>query len=371
METLSSRTIPDAELRARIASGSRLTAEEALFLLQRWPLHDLGALAFQRKRQRHGDVITYIVNKQVNPTNLCVHACKFCDFAAKPNDPHAYSLEEDDILASLNDPELTEVHIVGGLWKTWNLDRSLALIRRIRREYPDLWIKAFTAVEVDFFARCTKSDWTTVLTALREAGVDGLPGGGAEVLSERVHQELYADKMGPDKYLAVHEAAHQMGMPTNCTLLFGHIETDEELVQHLIQLRDLQDRAPGFEAFIPLAFQPGETGIRTTLISPMRCLQVIALSRLVLDNIPHIKAYWPTLQMETGVAALTFGADDLDGTLGQERIMQLAGTAAPVGMASSLMERLILDAGQIPTRRNGRFGLLPTSPAQATTVEVA
>jgi aminodeoxyfutalosine synthase len=125
METLSSRTIPDAELRARIASGSRLTAEEALFLLQRWPLHDLGALAFQRKRQRHGDVITYIVNKQVNPTNLCVHACKFCDFAAKPNDPHAYSLEEDDILASLNDPELTEVHIVGGLWKTWNLDRSL------------------------------------------------------------------------------------------------------------------------------------------------------------------------------------------------------------------------------------------------------
>jgi aminodeoxyfutalosine synthase len=370
MEPLSSRAIPDAALRARIASGARISADEALFLLQKWPLLDLGSLAFQRKRERHGDVVTYVVNKQVNPTNLCVHACKFCDFAAKPNDAHAYSLEEDDILASLNDPELTEVHIVGGLWKTWNLERSLALIRRIRAEYPDLWIKAFTAVEVDFFAKCTKSDWPTVLTALREAGVDGLPGGGAEVLSERVHQELYKDKMGPDKYLAVHETAHQMGMPTNCTLLFGHIETDEELVQHLIQLRDLQDRAPGFEAFIPLAFQPGETGIRTTLISPMRCLQVIALARLVLDNIPHIKAYWPTLQMETGVVALSMGADDLDGTLGQERIMQLAGTAAPIGMASSLMERLIRDAGQTPVRRNGRFGLLPASPAQ-TTVEVA
>jgi aminodeoxyfutalosine synthase len=365
LEATNPRTVPDPELRRRIASGSRLNAEEALFLLQRWPLLDLGALAFQRKRELHGDVVTYVVNKQVNPTNLCVHACKFCDFAAKPKDAHAYSLEEDDILASLNDPDITEVHIVGGLWKTWNLDRSLALIRRIRSEYPDLWIKAFTAVEVDFFAKCTKSDWTTVLTALRQAGVDGLPGGGAEVLSERVHQELYRDKMGPDKYLAVHETAHQMGMPTNCTLLFGHIETDEEIVQHLLQLRDLQDRAPGFEAFIPLAFQPGETGIRTTLISPMRCLQVIALSRLVLDNIPHIKAYWPTLQMETGVAALSMGADDLDGTLGKERIMQLAGSAAPQGMAAALMERLIREAGQTPTRRNGRFGLLPTPAAQA------
>jgi aminodeoxyfutalosine synthase len=357
--------IPDVKLRQRIAAGERITAAEALFLLDHWPLLDLGVLAFERKRARHGDVVTYVVNKQINPTNLCVHSCKFCEYAAKPGDAHAYTLEEDDILAGLaEEPEITEVHIVGGLWKTWNLERSLALVARIRREYPDLWIKAFTAVEVDFFAKCTKSDWRAVLTALREAGVDGLPGGGAEVLNERVHQELYADKMGPEKYLAIHELAHQMGMPTNATLLFGHIETSEEIIDHLLKLRDLQDRAPGFESFIPLAFQPGETGIRRSLVSPMRCLQVIAVSRLVLDNIPHIKAYWPTLQLETGVAALSFGADDLDGTLGRERIMHLAGTAAPEGMASALMERLIHDAGQTPMRRNGRFGLLSAAAVE-------
>jgi|SRR6187402_64202 len=358
------------ELRQRITEGTRITQEEALFLLKEWPLLDLGRLAFARKQARHGNVATFIVNKQINPTNLCVHSCKFCEFAAKPGDAHAYSLEEDGILASLSDPDLAEVHIVGGLWKTWTMERSLALVSRIRREYPHLWIKAFTAVEVDFFARVTKNSWETVLQAMRDAGVDAMPGGGAEVLSERIHQELYKDKMGPEKYLAVHETAHKMGMQTNSTLLFGHIETDEELVSHLFQLRDLEDRAPGFEAFIPLAFQPGETGITTSLVSPMRCLKVIALSRLVLDNIPHIKAYWPTLQLETGVTALSFGADDLDGTLGVERIMQLAGTGAPKGMGIQLMERLIRDAGQTPMRRTGKFQRLVTDPAEEPALKI-
>ncbi len=365
---VSERNIPDPALRARIVAGERISASEALLLFQHWPLHDLGALAFARKRALHGDVATFIVNKQVNPTNICVHSCKFCEFAAKPGDAHAYVLEEDDIIASLADPDLAEVHIVGGLWKTWNFERALGLVRRIRATYPALWIKAFTAVEIDFFAKCTKQTWQQVLAQLRDAGMDGLPGGGAEVLSERVHQELYKDKMGPDKYVAVHEAAHEMGITTNCTLLFGHIETDEELVDHLIQLRASQDRTlahgTGFEAFIPLAFQPGETGIRTSLISPMHCLRVIAVARLVLDNIPHIKAYWPTLQMETAVAALTFGADDLDGTIEQERIMHLAGSGAGRGLNVELMFRLIRDAGQVPMRRSGRFDRL-MEPAKA------
>lgn len=368
------RTIPDPFLRSRVSAGERVDRDEALTLLRDWPLHDLGALAFAQKRQRHGDAVTFIVNRQINPTNLCVHSCKFCDFAAKPGDEHQYSLEEDDILHTLSDPAITEVHIVGGLWKTWKLDRSLALVRRIRAERPDLWIKAFTAVEVDFFAKTSKQSWADVLRAMRDAGVDGMPGGGAEVLSERVHQELYRDKIGPDKWVAIHETAHAVGLPTNSTLLFGHIETDEEIVDHLLQLRDSQDKvteADGraksglgrFESFIPLAFQPGETGITSSLVSPMRCLRVIALARLVLDNIPHIKAYWPTLQLETGVAAVTFGADDLDGTLGRERIMQLAGTGAPEGMGVTLMEQLIRDAGQQPRQRTGRFDLIPTPPA--------
>jgi len=358
--------IPDAALRARIAAGERISAADALLLLDHWPLHDLGRLAFARKRALHGDTITYIVNKQINPTNLCVHACSFCEYAAKPGDAHAYSLEEDEILASLAaEPELVEVHIVGGLWKSWGMERSLALVSRIRREHPTLWIKAFTAVEVDFFAKTTKSDWRTVLTAMRAAGVDGMPGGGAEVLNERIHQALYAAKMGPANWIAIHELAHQMGIPTNATLLFGHIETSAEIVDHLITLREMQERAPGFEAFIPLAFQPGATGITTSLVSPMRMLRVIAVSRLVLDNIPHIKAYWPTLQLETGVVALTFGADDLDGTLGKERIMQLAGTRASEAMVSSVMERLIRESGQQPARRNGRFGHIAPTPSSS------
>ena len=375
MSEVANRAIPDPELRARVANGDRISEAEALFLFQHWPLHDLGALAFARKRALHGDVATFIVNKQVNPTNLCVHSCKFCEFAAKPGDAHAYSLEEDDIIASLADPDLAEVHLVGGLWKTWNFDRALALVRRIRSTYPDMWIKAFTAVEINFFALTTKQTWQQVLSQLREAGMDGLPGGGAEVLSERIHQALYKDKMGPDKYIAIHEAAHAMGITTNCTLLFGHIETDEELISHLIQLRNSQDRAAqlnhvGFEAFIPLAFQPGETGIRTSLISPMHCLRVIAISRLVLDNIPHIKAYWPTLQIETAVTALTFGADDLDGTIQQERIMHLAGSGAGRGVDIDIMYRLIRDAGQTPMRRSGRFDRL-SEPAAANEPEAA
>lgn len=365
MAQLATRSVPDLALRERVAAGGRVSRDEALTLLRNWPLHDLGKLAFGRKRALHGDVATFIVNQQINPTNLCVHSCKFCEFAAKPKDSHAYSLEEDAILAGLDDPNLTEVHIVGGLWKTWDLKRSLDLVRRIRREKPDLWIKAFTAVEVDFFAKCTKSTWAEVLEQMRDAGVDGMPGGGAEVLNERIHQALYKDKIGPETWISVHETAHRMGIPTNCTLLFGHIETDEEIVDHLITLRESQDRVKGFEAFIALAFQPGETGITRTLVSPMRCLRVIALARLVLDNIPHIKAYWPTLQLETGVTALGFGADDLDGTLGRERIMQLAGTGAPEGMGVQLMERLIREAGQVPMRRNGRFTRLPEAPGAA------
>ena len=365
------RTIPDQALRARVLAGERISAADALTLFQAWPLHDVGALAFARKRALHGDVATFIVNKQVNPTNLCVHSCKFCEFAAKPGDAHAYTLEEDDIIASIADPDLAEVHIVGGLWKTWGFERALGLVRRIRATYPDLWIKAFTAVEINFFALTTKQTWQQVLAQLRDAGMDGLPGGGAEVLSERVHLELYKDKMGPDKYVAIHEAAHEMGITTNCTLLFGHIETDEELISHLIQLRESQDRHRGFEAFIPLAFQPGETGIRTSLTSPMHCLRVIAIARLVLDNVPHIKAYWPTLQMETAVAALTFGADDLDGTIQQERIMHLAGSGAGRGMDIDIMYRLIRDAGQIPMRRSGRFDRLaePQSFVPTTVLE--
>ncbi len=330
----------------------RIAARE---MLADMPLYELGKLAFAAKQARFGDVVTYTVNRHINPTNLCVHSCKFCDFAAKPRDSHAYILDEPTILQSIEAPELNEVHIVGGLWPNWGLERSLRLVREIRRVRPDLWIKAFTAVEIAFFAKLEGLTTREVLLSCKDAGVDALPGGGAEVLNDRIHQALYADKIGPSEWLAIHGESHEVGLPTNCTLLFGHIETDDEIIDHLLALREQQARTGGFDAFIPLAYQPGKTLIVPRMASPERCLRIIAVSRLLLDNIPHIKAYWPTLQVETAAIALNFGADDLDGTLGIERIMQLAQTQAPAGMTPQRLEQIVRDAGQVPMRRDGSF----------------
>ena len=316
---------------------------------------ELGRRAFAYKRDRYGDRITFVVNRHINPTNLCVYACRFCDFAAKPGDDHAYILSEDDIIAQLNLARVDEVHIVGGLWHEWGFARSFALVRRIRDAHPTLWIKAFTAVEVAYFAKMERTDCGDILRMLKSAGVDALPGGGAEILNPRIHEALHADKIGPAEWLAIHETAHGLGLPTNCTMLFGHIESDEEIVEHLLQLRNLQDRTQGFQSFIPLAYQPGNTGLVPRMVSAPRCLRIVALARLVLDNVPHIKAYWPTLHIETAVTALNFGADDLDGTLGEERVMQLADTQAPEKLSADLLMRMILQAGQKPVRRDGQY----------------
>lgn len=343
----------------------RIGQTEGLELLQQAPLHVLGRRAFAAKKQLYGNRATYIRNMHVNPTNLCIFRCRFCDFSAKPQDVHAYSLDENEIVDRLKDPTILEAHIVGGLWHTWGFQRSLGLVRRIRSARPDLWIKAFTAVEVDYFARMERISWRNVIDEMRAAGVDAMPGGGAEVLSERVHRELYPDKVGPESWLAIHETAHQAGLPTNATLLFGHIETDEEIIDHLLRIRALQDRTAGFQSFIPLAYQPGRTGLVDRPVSAPRSLRIVALSRLLLDNIPHVKAYWPTLGIETAAAALSFGADDLDGTLGKERIMQLAGSEAPAALSDQLMHRIIHEAGQIPVERDGQFHIVAASRPRA------
>lgn len=329
----------------------------ALHHLQKTPLLELGRLAFDAKRARYGDRITYVHNRHVNPTNLCVYSCKFCDFAAKKGDAHAYELSEDQILRDLEDPSLVEAHIVGGLWPGWRFSRSLDLVRLIRAARPGLWIKAFTAVEIAYFARMERTTTRAILERMQDAGVDMVPGGGAEILSERVHLALYRDKIGPSDWLRIHEEAHVIGLPSNATMLFGHIETDEEIVAHLFQLRELQDRTGGFQSFIPLAYLPGETRIVPRAVSAPRALRIIAISRLVLDNFEHVKAYWPTLGLETAAAALSFGADDLDGTLGRERIMQCAASESPAALTRQFMEQIIRDGGQLPTPRNGRFEL--------------
>jgi len=237
----------------------------------------------------------------------------------------------------------------------WTLDNYLEIVRALRRAYPRVGIKAFTAVEVEWAARISKQSVRSVLMQLKEAGLTALPGGGAEVFSERVRRELFPFKIGAREWLDVHRTAHQLGIPTNATLLYGHIETPEERWEHLRLLRDLQDEAPGFMSFIPLAFQPGTTGLAYEPPTAQDDLKLVAISRLYLDNIPHIKAYWITLGEESASTALHWGADDIDGTIGGERIMHDAGAESPTEAARERLEELIREAGCVPVERDALY----------------
>jgi aminodeoxyfutalosine synthase len=339
--------------RQKLLAGEPLGQDEGVRLFDA-PLMELGRLAHAFARDRHGDRVYFTVNRQLNPTNVCVLACRFCDYAKKPGAPGAYTMTRDEILAHV-DPEIAEIHIVGGLHDRWRFDDYLDVIRWVKEKKPSLSVKAYTAVEIDFFCRLTKKPAEWVLGELRAAGLDALPGGGAEVFSERVRRELFRQKIGARRWLEIHEIAHGMGIPSNCTLLYGHIETRAERVQHLIELRALERRAPGFFAFIPLAFQPGVTGLVRRQASAVDDLKTIAISRLVFDNVPHVKSYWIMLGQDTAAAALHFGATDLDGTIGQEKIAHAALARSPVGMAEAAMVQVIREAGKLPVQRDALY----------------
>jgi aminodeoxyfutalosine synthase len=342
--------------RDRLAAGESLSQEEGARLFDA-PLLELGRLANAFTRARHGDRVYFTVNRQLNPTNVCVLACKFCDYAKKPGDPAAYTMTKEQILAHV-DPEITEIHIVGGLHNKWRFDDYLDIIRWVKEKKPSLSVKAYTAVEIDFFCRLTKKPAEWVLGELRAAGLDALPGGGAEVFSERVRRELFHQKIGAQRWLEIHEIAHGMGIPSNSTLLYGHIETRAERVQHMVMLRELEARAPGFFAFIPLAFQPGVTGLVRRQASAIEDLKTIAVSRLVFDNVPHVKGYWIMLGQDTAAAAIHFGASDLDGTIGQEKIAHAALAKSPVGMAETAMVQTIREAGKLPVQRDALYRVI-------------
>ncbi len=316
-------------------------------------LFELRKLANAARVARHGQRASFVDNLQINPSNVCVRDCKFCGFAAKPGEDHAYVQTEDDILAAVDAHTPREVHIVGGLNHDWGYHRSLALVAALRERYPALYIKAFTAVEMHWFARTAKLTLEAVLTAMRAAGMNGMPGGGAEMFSERIRQAHFRHKLGADDWLDVHERAHRLGVPSNATMLFGFGESLQERLHHLFRLRNLQDRTGGFVSFIPLAMQYGKGS--TQAISPFENLQVIAMSRLVLDNIPHIKAYWPMIGLQTAAAGLSWGADDLDGTLGMEKVAHGSGAPTPKLMARDEMRRLIELAGFEAVERGGDY----------------
>ena len=336
-----------------LLEGGRLSQQDGLRLFDS-PVLELGRLADAYARDLHGERVYFTINRQLNPTNVCVLSCRFCDYAKKPGAAGAYTMTKEQILSHL-DPEITELHVTGGLHDKWRFEDYLDVIRWVKEARPDLQVKAYTAVEIDFFCRLTKQPATWVLERLREAGLDALPGGGAEVFSERVRRELFRQKIGGQRWLEIHETAHRMGIPSNATLLYGHIETPAERVQHLILLRELENRAPGFLAFIPLAFQPGVTGLVRRQASAIEDLRTIAVSRLVFDNVPHVKSYWVMLGHDTASVALNFGASDLDGTIGVEKIAHAAQARSPVGLAEESMVQTIREAGKLPVQRDALY----------------
>lgn len=334
-----------------LVAGQRLTRAQGLTLFNTTDVLGLGRLARWVKEQRYGKMITYVINRQINPTNLCVNKCLFCDFATKPGDARAYELTIEQILASLDD-QIREVHIVGGLHPYWQYAYYVELIQAIHQTFPSLQIKAWSAVEIDWFTQLTKRPVQAVLQDMQTAGVTALTGGGAEVFSERVRQLLCKQKIRAERWLEIHATAHAIGMKSNATLLYGHIETLEERVDHLLRLRTLEDETPGFQAFIPLPLQKGRGQIITRESAPMEDLRMIAVARLLLDNFAHIKAYWVMLGVSTATMALSFGADDVDGTIGLERIAHAAEADSPSALARQTLLDLIQSAGLQAQERN-------------------
>ncbi len=341
----------------KLDRNERLSREDALALFETSDLLGLGRLANRVKQIRWGNRAHFVINRQVNPTNVCVLSCKFCDFATKRGRANAYEMTLEEILAQC-DSWIREVHIVGGLHPDWTWDYYVGMLRAIKTRYPQVQIKAFTAVEIDFFAKKFRLSVEEVLRQLKGVGLDALPGGGAEVFSERVRKALFPFKLGAPRWLEIHRIAHRLGIPTNATLLYGHIETHEERVEHCLRLREVQDETGGFMSFIPLAYQVGKTRVVERQASAVEDLKTIAIARLLLDNFPHIKAYWVTMGEEIASIALHFGADDIDGTIGEERIMHAADASTPVHQTRDRLIQLIRGAHSVPVERDALYNVL-------------
>ena len=341
----------------KVQQRERITRDEALALFKTTDIIRLGRLADQQKRERWQDKAHFVINRQINPTNVCVLSCRFCDFATKRGKPNAYEMTIEEVVGRCS-AEMHEVHIVQGLHPEWKWDYYLGMMRAIKSAYPQIQIKAWTAVEIDYFAKKFRLTVEQVLIQLKEAGLAALPGGGAEVFSERVRKALFPFKIGAPRWLEIHRIAHKLGIPTNSTLLYGHMETHEERVDHLVKLRDLQDETHGFMSFIPLAYQPGKTQVVKRPPSAIEDLKTIAIARLFLDNFPHIKAYWVTMGEESASTALHFGADDIDGTIGEERIMHAAEAESPASLTRDRLVNLIRESGCVPVERDALYNTL-------------
>ncbi|WP_026441833.1 aminofutalosine synthase MqnE [Pseudacidobacterium ailaaui] len=345
-----------APVAEKVFAGERLGFQDALALYRSHDIFAVGWMANHLRENLHGDIAYFNVNRHINPTNVCVAACRLCAFGRKKDSPGAYTMALEEAwaaAASGYSEAVTEFHIVGGLHPDLPLQYFLDLVRGLKERFPQVHIKAFTMVEVSFLARRAKLTVRETLEKLRDAGVDSLPGGGAEIFASRVRHIICDHKIDGDEWLETARTAHLLGLKSNATMLYGHVENDEDRVDHLLKLRALQDETHGFQTFIPLAFHPDHTPLehlpRTT---GMMDLRQIAVSRLLLDNFPHIKAYWQMMTPQIAQVALRFGADDIDGTVVEEKIYHDAGATTPQGMRRQDLVRIIRQAGCQPFERD-------------------
>jgi len=345
-----------APIAAKVLRGERLSQEDGIALYRSPDLLAVGWLANHLREKRHGNVTYFNVNRHINPTNVCVAHCKLCAFGRDPNAPGAYTFALEEIYQRAEQgvrEGATEFHMVGGLHPDLPFEYFLDMIRGLKQRCPAVHLKAFTMVEVGYFARIAKLSIKETLQKMKDAGVDSLPGGGAEIFHPRVRKLICDHKVSGQMWLSIARQAHELGLHSNATMLYGHVETEEERVDHLLKLRELQDQTHGFVTFIPLAFHPDNTAL-AHIPKPTGYddLRNIAVSRLLLDNFAHIKAYWIMLSPSIAQIALRFGANDLDGTVVEEKIYHDAGAVTSEFTSRADLERLIRAAGRVPVERD-------------------
>jgi len=349
----------------KIEANQRINEQEALTLYRSSDLNALGSMASLVRERKNGNIATYILNRYINYSNICVLSCQFCAFAAKKRDPHAFEHSPDEIVEAVREAlasGITEVHMVGGLHPSLGKEWYLDLVRRLRALDPQLQIKSFTAIEVRHLARrIFKTSIAETLGLLRDAGLNSLTGGGAEIFDPGVRDQLCRGKETAAEWLEVHRTWHQMGGRSTCTMLFGHIETDEQRVDHLRLLRELQDETHGFTGFIPFAFEPGEGTVlaHITRATAFEQLRNLAVSRIYLDNIDHLTAYWVSMGLPLAQVALSYGVDDLHGTIMREKIFHMAGVTTPEEQTVETLRHVIREAGREPVQRDSYYNHLP------------
>ncbi|MEW6068374.1 MAG: aminofutalosine synthase MqnE [Nitrospirota bacterium] len=350
------------EISKKVEQGIRLSKEDALLLMNSNDLITIGKLASMVKERKSGNYAYFNVNRHINLTNICVSRCKFCAFSRDKGDHDAYTMTIDDVLEAAKSARhigITELHIVSGLHPDLPFDYYIEVISRLKKTMPDVHIKAFTAVEIHYFSKVSNLSVYEVLLRLKDAGLGSLPGGGAEILTHRVREAVCPKKASSEEWLEVMKTAHKLGLKSNATMLYGHIETLEERIDHLIRLRELQDETIGFQSFVPLPFHPQNTQLPDfKKPSAFESLKMLAISRLVLDNLPHVKAFWIMLGLKVAQLSLLFGIDDLDGTVVEEKITHAAGAETSQSLTRGELLELIFATGRTPVERDTIYNVI-------------